>query len=96
MVAICFLGVPCFVSGSAFPACSSSLSYYSKALIYSIIFRIVISLDRAWPASSILIYIKADQVVGLFVIYTEPGRSAIVVGVAVPPRLGRKVLRMFE
>jgi hypothetical protein len=42
-----FLGVPRFVGGGAFLAYSSSASYYSKALIYSIMLRIVASLERA-------------------------------------------------
>jgi hypothetical protein len=95
-VAIRFLGVPRFVQDGAFPACSSSVSYHSKAPIHSTILRIVTSLDQAWPASSMLIHIEADQVIGLFVIHTEPGRPAISVGVTVPPRLGRSVLRILE
>jgi hypothetical protein len=42
-----FLSVPCFVEGSAFLACSSLALYYSKALIYFIILRIVASLEQA-------------------------------------------------
>jgi hypothetical protein len=95
-VARCFLGVPRFVGGSAFSACSSSALYYSEAPIYSIILKIVASLERAWPASSILIYIEADQVVGLLVIYIEPGCSAIAVIAGVLPRPGRNVLRILE
>src|SRR5438309_1597889 len=70
-----FLGVPRFVRGSAFLACSSSASYHSEAPIHSIILRMVASLERAWPASSMLIYMEADQVVELLVIHIEPGRS---------------------
>ena len=87
-----FLGVPRFVGGGAFLACSSSASYHSKAPIYSIMLRMVASLERAWPASSMLIYMEADQVVGLLAIHMEPGRSAT----AVVLRLGRNVLRILE
>jgi hypothetical protein len=41
-----FLGVPRFIGGSAFSACLSSVLYYSKAPIYSIILRMVASLER--------------------------------------------------
>jgi hypothetical protein len=91
-----FLGVPRFVGGGAFSACSSSALYYSEAPIHSIILRMVASLERAWPASSMLIYMEADQVVGLLVIYIEPGRSAIAAVAGVPPRPGRNVLRILE
>ena len=67
-----------------FSACSSSASYHSEAPIHSIMSRIVVSLERAWPASSMLIYIEADQAVGLLLIHTEPGRSITAAGVNVP------------
>lgn len=60
IVARRFLGVPCFVRGGAFLAYLSLALYYFKALIYFIILRIVASLERAWLAFSILIYIKAN------------------------------------
>jgi hypothetical protein len=45
IVARCFLGVPRFIGGGAFSAYSSSVLYHSKAPIYSIILRIVTSLE---------------------------------------------------
>jgi hypothetical protein len=42
-----FLGVPRFVGGSTFSACSSSALYYSEVPIYFIILRIVASLEQA-------------------------------------------------
>jgi hypothetical protein len=95
-VAIRFFRVPCFVRNGIFLVFSSLVLYYFEAPIYFIIFRKIISLDQAWPTSRILIYIEANQVIGLFVIYIEPGRSAIVVGVVVLLRLGYKVLRILE
>ena len=59
-VAIHFRGVPRFVKVGTFLACSSLLLYYFEAPIYFIMFNIVTSLDRAWPASSMLIHIEAD------------------------------------
>jgi hypothetical protein len=55
-----FLGVFYFIGGGAFLACLSLALYYFKAPIYSIMLRIVVSLDRAWPTSSMLIYIEAN------------------------------------
>jgi hypothetical protein len=81
-----FLGIPRFVGGGAFSACSSLALYYSEAPIHSIMLRMVASLERARPASSILIHIEADQVVGLLVIHIEPGPSAIAVVPGVPLR----------
>jgi hypothetical protein len=89
-----FLGVSRFVGGGAFSACSSSASYHSEAPIHSIILRMVTSLERAWPASSILIHMEADQVAGLLVIHIEPSCSATAVVVLL--RLGRNVLRILE
>jgi hypothetical protein len=96
IVARRFLGVPCFVGGSAFLACSSLALYYSKAPIHSIILRIVASLEQAWPTSSILIYIEANQVVRLLIIHIEPSHSTIVVVVGAPLRLGCNVLRILK
>jgi hypothetical protein len=58
--------------------------------------RMVASLERAWPASSMLIHMEADQVVGLLAIHMEPGRSATAVVAGAPLRLGRNVLRILE
>jgi hypothetical protein len=95
-VARLFLGVPCFVGGGAFLACLSSALYYSEAPIYSIILRIVTSLEQAWPILRILIHIEADYVIRLLVIHIEPSYSAIVVIAGVLPRLGRNVLRILK
>jgi hypothetical protein len=56
----------------------------------------VTSLERVWPASSILNHIEANQVVGVPIIYIESSRSAIVIVAGVPLRLGRNILRIFK
>jgi hypothetical protein len=91
-----FLSVPRFIGGRAFSACSSLASYHFKAPIYSIMLRMVASLERAWPASSMLIYIEADQVVELLAIYIEPSCSAIAVVVGSLLRLSCNVLRILK
>jgi hypothetical protein len=91
-----FLGAPRFVGGGAFLAYSSSALYHSKAPIYSIMLRIVTVLEQAWPASSMLIHIEADQVVRLLVIHIESGRPTVAVVAGVPLRLGRIVVRILE
>lgn len=96
IVARRFLGVLRFIRGGDFLACLSSALYYSKAPIYSIILRMVTSLERAWLASSMLIYIKANQVVELIVIYIESGRSGIVVVAGVLLRPDYNVLRILK
>jgi hypothetical protein len=60
--------------------------------------RIVASLERVWPASRMLIHMEADKVVELLAIHMEPGCSATaaLTLARVPPRLGRKVLRILE
>jgi hypothetical protein len=96
IVARRFLGVPRFIRGGAFLAYLSSVLYYSKAPIYSIILRIVTSLERAYSTSSILIHIEANQVIGLLIIYIEPSRSTIAVIAGIPLRLGRNILRILK
>jgi hypothetical protein len=91
-----FLSVPRFVRGSAFLACLSLALYHSKAPIYFIMLRIVASLEQAWPAFSMLIYIEANQVVKLLAIYIEPSRSATAVVAGALLRLSRNVLRILE
>ena len=53
-------------------------------------------MERALPASSMLIHIEADQVVELLVIHIEPDRSVIAVIAGIPPRLSHNILRMLE
>ena len=96
MVARRFLGVPRFVGGGAFSACSSLALYHSKAPIHSIMLRMVASLEQAWPTSSMLIHMEANQVVGLLAIHMEPSRSTTVVVVGAPLRLGCNVLRILK
>jgi hypothetical protein len=96
IIAKYFLSVLCFVEGGTFSVYSNSALYHSKALIYFIILRILTSLEQAWPVSSILIQIKADQVIELLMIYIESGRSAIAVVADIPPKLDRNMLRILE
>ena len=96
IVARRFLSVPHFIGGSAFLACSSSASYHFKAPIHSIILRIVASLKQVWLASSMLIYMEADQVVRLLAIYIEPSRSTIAVVAGTLLRLSCNVLRILK
>ena len=58
--------------------------------------RMVASLERAWPASSIVIHMEANQDIELLVIYIESPRSATAGVAGVSPRLGRNVLRILE
>jgi hypothetical protein len=74
---------------------ASSASYYSETPIYFIMLRMVATLERAWPASSTLIHIEAEQAVGLFAVHIEPGRSATSAVVGVPLRLRHNALRIF-
>jgi hypothetical protein len=91
-----FLGVPRFVKNGAFSACSSSASCHSEAPTHFIMLRMVAFLERAWPASSMLIHIEAAQDAGLLAVHMEPGRSATTVTAGTPPRSGRSVLRILE
>jgi hypothetical protein len=91
-----FLNVPRFIKSSAFLACSSLASYHFKVLIYSIMLRIITSLKWAWLASSMLIYIKVNQVIKLLVIYIELSYSIIIVIINVLLRLSCNVLRILE
>jgi hypothetical protein len=56
----------------------------------------VASLERAWPASSIVIHIEADQDVELLVIHIESLCSTKAGASSVVPRLGFNVLRILE
>jgi hypothetical protein len=94
-MAIRLLGVFCFVRGGAFLAYLSLALYHSKAPIYSIMLRIVTSLEQAWPASSIWIYMEANEDIKLLAAYMELGRSAIAV-VAGLSRVGYNILRILK
>lgn len=90
------LSFPRLVRGGAFAASASSAAYHSKAPIYSIMFRIVASLEQAWPASNMLIHMNANQDIELLMIYIASPCATIAVVARDLSRLGRKVLRILE
>ena len=54
--------------------------------------RMVTSLERASPATSMLIHMDADQVVELLVIYIESGCPAVAVRATVPDCIVPRIL----